>query len=63
MEACKNCRYFKPLYYMVGKCCRQEYSNSQSKMFTDDNKASILVNITFGCVQWEELKPESESIL
>jgi hypothetical protein len=62
-KLCRTCRFFKPLYFEIGHCTKQESPNSQTKMFTDDTKAGILVHITFGCIQWEAQPPQASEIL
>lgn len=54
MSTCKDCRYFYPMYFQVGRCTRSEGTHMGAKMFTDDGKARILVHISFGCVQFEK---------
>lgn len=56
-KRCENCRYFVPMFFHVGRCSKSEGTNMGAKMFTDDGKARILVNISFGCIQWETPTP------
>jgi len=58
---CKDCRFFHPSYYHVGLCKRTDTFGS--KLFCDDSKASIMVDITFGCVQFEAVPDVKEELL
>jgi len=60
MSQCKDCRFFNPTYFQVGKCERQNSSNS--KMFTDENKP-IFVFVSFGCACFEENPPDTKGTL
>lgn len=62
MTQCSNCRYFKPLYFQVGRCQRQ-VEGSNAKMFTEDGKSAILVHITFSCSQHEEHLAVSKEVI
>lgn len=51
----------QPAYHAIGWCQRQSHPNS--KLFTDDAKACILVHITFGCNQWEKVQDAREETI
>lgn len=45
------------MYFQVGRCSKSEGTNMGAKMFVDDGKARILVNVSFGCNQFEQVQP------